>query len=279
MALLGDRRGLTVADMEAIHGDILSLPAVAARPLWERITPRTAREARALSLLRGWDGRMEADRPEPLLYSAWREALVRRLLGGAAALPQDPSPLTVAAAPALAARWRGRVVALALAGDPRVVPPGPAGEDLLSEVFAEGMAELSRRLPGEPEGWRWGDLHRLAPGGSGGSPSEGPFGLALPGDPDTVRAAGYLPETGFAVESGSVARYAFDLGDWDASGWVIPHGVGGEPDHPHFADQVSAWRQARLLPMAYSPAAVATITVAQEELHPASPRAGPSRRT
>ena len=61
-----------------------------------------------------------------------------------------------------------------------------------------------------------------------------------------------------------MARYAFDLADWDQSGWVVPLGASGEPTSPHFADQQGPWARGELVPMAYSPTAVlaaAAITV------------------
>ena len=44
---------------------------------------------------------------------------------------------------------------------------------------------------------------------------------------------------------------SFDLADWESSGWVVPHGASGHPGSPHWADQLSAWADCRLLPMRY----------------------------
>ncbi|HET6937658.1 MAG TPA: penicillin acylase family protein, partial [Nocardioides sp.] len=46
---------------------------------------------------------------------------------------------------------------------------------------------------------------------------------------------------------GSVARYAWDLDDPAASGWVVPMGASADPRSPHHLDQHEAWAQARLL--------------------------------
>ena len=73
---------------------------------------------------------------------------------------------------------------------------------------------------------------------------------------DTVQASSYIPLDGLGTVSASVARYAFDIADWDRSGWVVPLGVAGEPDHRHAHDQQEAWRAGRLLPAPYSPRAV-----------------------
>jgi penicillin G amidase len=162
---------------------------------------------------------------------------------------------------------RGRVFDLAAAGDTRLLPAGSDWPGILSDALDDGVASLAKRLGENMDSWRWGDLHRLAPAASG--EGEGPFGFPLPGDPETVRMVSHLHGgADYRVQSGSVARYAFDLGDWDRSGWVIPHGVGGDASHPHFADQVQAWKGARLLPMPYSPNAVEQATQAETILLP-----------
>ncbi len=86
---------------------------------------------------------------------------------------------------------------------------------------------------------------------------------------DTVQAASYFPTVSFAAQWGSVARYAFDLADWDRSGWVIPLGVSGEPQCPHFADQQEAWREGRLLMAPYTRAAVEAAAAEHLVLRPA----------
>lgn len=58
--------------------------------------------------------------------------------------------------------------------------------------------------------------------------------VAVPADHETVRmtaVTGPLLRTG----AGSVARYFFDLADWEACGWVVPHGVAADPTDPHFS--------------------------------------------
>ena len=53
-----------------------------------------------------------------------------------------------------------------------------------------------------------------------------------------------------------MARYAFDLADWDRSGWVVPLGAAGAAPSPHADDQQDAWAAGRLFPAPYTRAAV-----------------------
>jgi penicillin amidase len=50
----------------------------------------------------------------------------------------------------------------------------------------------------------------------------------------------------------SVARYIFDLSDWDNSRWIVPLGSSGHPGSPHFADQAERWSNVEYIPMLYS---------------------------
>jgi penicillin amidase len=97
----------------------------------------------------------------------------------------------------------------------------------------------------------WGSRHRYRPLAAAGD--QGPDGEPLPepglaGDNDCVHCAGALPGSEVASR-GSVARYAWDLGGRHLSGWVVPRGAHGDPEHPHFDDQQEAWLTASLLPV------------------------------
>jgi penicillin amidase len=50
----------------------------------------------------------------------------------------------------------------------------------------------------------------------------------------------------------SVARYVFDLDDWEGSGWIVPLGASGHPGSPHYADQAGPWGEGQLRPMRYA---------------------------
>src|SRR5207244_1728537 len=96
---------------------------------------------------------------------------------------------------------------------------------------------LVEELGPDVEKWTWGRLHQaeftaLLPGGTPVSKR------ALPGDNETVRAAGLHGVDTTIATSGSVARYVFDLADWDNSGWVVP-------------ERTDEWYGAQLDPMQY----------------------------
>ena len=88
------------------------------------------------------------------------------------------------------------------------------------------------------------------------------------GDGDTVQAADFLPAAGFELTLTSVARYVFDVGDWERSAWIVPLGASGHPGSPHYADQAADWAAVRLRPMRYDWARVAAEAESDQRLEP-----------
>jgi penicillin amidase len=66
----------------------------------------------------------------------------------------------------------------------------------------------------------------------------------------------------------SVARYVFDLSDWDNSGWIVPGGASGHPESPHHQDQLDDWAAVRLRPMLYSADAIDAAFESRQLLEP-----------
>src|SRR5262249_13414850 len=79
-----------------------------------------------------------------------------------------------------------------------------------------------------------------------------PPGLPVAGDNDTVMANGcYWASSSLTAAYGAVARYVFDVGNWDNCAWIVFHGASGHPASPHYADQHRAWAAAEMVPMLY----------------------------
>ena len=79
-----------------------------------------------------------------------------------------------------------------------------------------------------------------------------PAGAGTGGDNDTVWATGCYAEAGLASVYGAVARYVFDVGNWDNSTWIVVGGTSGDPSSPHYTDQHQAWSRCELIPMRYN---------------------------
>ncbi|WP_420624082.1 penicillin acylase family protein [Candidatus Poriferisodalis sp.] len=269
--LLAPMTSATVSDMSRVHSDVTSLVAPRVLDLINEYAVECGHELShtLLDMLADWDQRMTADSPAATIYSVIKrrliEAIIERLGIAGAELGAAGWP-PAAEASRMAA---GAVVRMLCERNLDVVPglDNPIGRRMaVSACVDETAAELTQRLGDDPQSWTWGRVHRMA--------SPHPLASALTaardlhppvdgcaGDGDTVRQGGTAPETGERAIHGSVARYAFDLGDWDSSGWVVPHGVSGVRGSGHDLDQRQAWIDCELIPMSYSPDAVEAVSV------------------
>lgn len=229
--------GATADDMAALHRDVVSLPA-----------RRIARLLGDWAPLAGWDGTLTPDSTAAAAYSVLRRELALLVLerSGLAAFIDHPWNRLLPGLRAESVVWR-------VAGDHLA-----AGDESLLGGWSwhRALTEAVRRTEHTWGGEPWGELHATRQRHPLGRAALDPPSVPYGGDMDTVQASAYLPVDGLRTASGSVARYAFDVADWDRSGWVVPLGAAGEAAHPHGNDQQEAWRTGRLLPAPYSRRAV-----------------------
>ncbi|HEY6823939.1 MAG TPA: penicillin acylase family protein, partial [Steroidobacteraceae bacterium] len=145
---------LTVADMEALQLDVVSLLARDLQALLRRaVTPGSDPMSEAAELLLNWDCALRADSPSAALYELWtlqlRRGVTRR------ALPQG--------APNAMSTWSLYQVVLELS-EPRDAVFGAAAvssrDALLRETLQAAYSELSTRQGSDPRRWSWGALHK-----------------------------------------------------------------------------------------------------------------------
>jgi len=265
--LLGASRRTDVLDMARIQADVVSVQAAGVlahlvRPLAHVLEDPRAR--RAAALLLEWDCQMLADSAPAALYHLFYQELLQQCFRpvmerqAAGSFTRYFSLLHLAVPAADAAL---------LTSDGTWFPNGPrvAVETCLRAAWDAAAA----RLGPDPATWRWGSLHRLTFSHTFGRGqglvvralawllhlNRGPY--ARPGDGMTVNL-GAFPLTGrFEVVVGPSYRQIVDLGDPDASRWIIAGGVSGDPRSPHYADQIELWLRGEYRPMRLRPLAEA----------------------
>ncbi|WP_194917770.1 penicillin acylase family protein, partial [Catenulispora rubra] len=222
------------AAMERIHGDVASLTAREFVASLEHVkAAEGSRRSQLLEILRGWDGTMGLGSIAATVYTeARRELLSTVPLPDAA----DSHAQLLSPQQRTGTLWLSfqALLAGARAGD---VTMFGTWSDAVGQALDQTAERLEKEIGPDLEDWTWGRLHQcrftaLLPG------VPAVAGRPVPGDNETVRAAGLHGIETTAASSGSVARYAFDLGDWENSGWVVP-------------EQTDEWYAARLVPMHY----------------------------
>ena len=146
---------------------------------------------------------------------------------------------------------------MAEADDTSSLPNGTTWKSLMAEALGNAVEYLTGRIGNDMNEWTWGKIHQtnrphwLSNAYSWAKELEGPA-MSLGGDGDTPLASSYSHADPFAIAGSSVARYIYDLSDWDNSRWIVPFGASGHPASPHFADQSSIWADVDFIPMTYS---------------------------
>ena len=174
------------------------------------------------------------------IYAAFRARLVRDILHPLLGpLASDAFARAPNAAVSHVARLRGRLADWIREDDRTLLAAGDDWGSVMARALAGAVATLRETLGPDPASWAWGRLHQshvraIRSRGCSRTPRASSIRPRSPagGDGDTVQAADFVPAAGFELSLTSVARYVFDLGDWERSAWIVPLGASGHPGQP-----------------------------------------------
>jgi penicillin G amidase len=241
--------------------DTTLLPAADIVPYLTGVEPQDDRQKGAIALLAEWDHDVAAGSAGAALYEVWCHHLARRLLrprlGDDLFLHfygrrQWTNAFQYQVLPNLLAypttRWFGRNGA-------------GARDEAILEALDGALEELTTRLGEDPDGWRWGALHRARFAGRlaiiGGLEDLFTAGeVEVGGDEQTVLQGKYEPEWSYDAVVIPSWRQILDPSDWDASVGTHTVGQSGHPASPHFADLVPLWAGGQHHPMPFTRRAV-----------------------
>lgn len=251
--LLATRDQHTAADFRDMQTDTISLMARLMLPHLMAATPETSDGQSAKRLLDGWDGNMDRNASEPVIFWAWYRDLTRLVY-------EDEL------GPYFYEFWHLRSLFMdwILNGegghwcDDTRTSILESCRQLAGQALDSAVANLSRRHGKNPENLRWGDVHRAQ--------LKNPLLDQIPilgthfavtvengGDPYTVNAGGYAwtgDDHPFSQIHGPSLRAIYDFSDLDQSLFIHPPGQSGNPLSPHFNDLTARWRDHVPFPIA-----------------------------
>lgn len=253
--VLGANDLVTLADAMALQNDDTSpfgrRLAALLRPL-HASDPDTAK---ALALVRAWDGRVAADSVAATIVEIWSG----RHLGRAVVARATPEP-----ARALVGSGNIAAVLDLLEQPDRSLGANPkeTARAILMESFTAALADVRKLLGPDMDAWAWGKLHHaafehaLAPRADAATKAQMSVGrLAMGGGSNNPRAASYRAAD-FRVTSGASFRMVLDVGNWDQSVTINSPGQSGDPFSPHYRDLAPLWVAGKYVPLLYSRPAI-----------------------
>lgn len=234
----------SVDSAAAMQRDTLSIVARRLLPLMLQTKASTPEAAEALRHLGSWDFRMQRDRVEPLLFTAWLREFNRQILADKLGPLFDEywglHPDVIENILTAHTAWC----------DNRETPEVETCAQQLSAALDRALDDLNHRYGGDPNLWRWGTAHpALFP-----HPlwSHLPFvssllALAIPDDGafDTIdNGTSFIrDETDpFAAVHGPTMRMIVDLAAPDGARFMVTPGQSGNLLSSHYDDLLRPWR-------------------------------------
>ncbi len=223
-SLLRARPHHSVEDLKRYQADVHAVQRDLFVPLLDSLTGLSEQGEEVRSLLQGWSGESAVDRPEPLIFDIWLDALNR--------LAWDEPIFRNTMRPGEPQLWR-------LLHD----TPNASWHDVQSTAETENAEALLRlsleaaadtltdRHGSEADNWTWGDHHQVVFRHLTQSAAlrplwRGPF--AYPGFQSTLS-----PASGRTVTHSASWRMVVDFSDEQARGYgVYPGGQSGNPLSP-----------------------------------------------
>ena len=275
MEKLAERDRHDVESFRALQQDRVSLFARALLPRLRRLpVPPGAADsvAHARRLLDEWDGAMDPDRPEPLIFHAWTwefgRLVSRDELG---ALQRDAWGRK---GPFVQRVLEGRGVWCDDGGTAAVEPC----DEMLARALAVAVDRIARDHGDDPDDWRWGDAHvAIAEHRPFGETALAPlFNLsgAAPGSIYAVNAFSFSPleeERPFASTHGPGFRAIYDLADLDRSLFIHSTGQSGNVLSALYRSFEEDWRKGRYITVPTARAAFESNALGRLRLVPRRP--------
>jgi penicillin G amidase len=240
--IVASRRKITLADMEKLQSDVVSLPARQFVNLLKKASPNPTA---ATQMILGWDATLSRESAAAAVYEIWVNDLrkVISLKEGVQGIADDLS--------------LEKVIEELVQPLPQIFgSDAVAGRnEVLLQTLDSAWKRAEQLMGPDPQRWSWSKLHTIRfrhslddlPGASTWL-DLGP--LSRPGDGYTVNAT--WANEKFEQEAGASYREILDPADWDRSLAVNTPGQSGQPGSSHYSDLLPLWNNGGYFPLVYS---------------------------
>jgi penicillin amidase len=269
--VLGAGRLFTVADMERLQNDDLSIPARSLVPLLQNLSFTDQATAKARDRLLAWNYILDKDSVPAGIYEMWQrriQANMRTLL-----VPKEAQAF-------IGNLNMKRIVDWLFAPDVRFgADPLGGRNSLLTQSITEAVAELNRRFGTDMEKWKLGAYHHAL--------IKHPLDGALPPELQAKFNVGDRPRGGDSYTvtataggdnqtSGGSFKIIIDTENWDTALGLNNPGQSGDVNDPHYRDLFELWCIGKYFPVFYTRNRIESVTERVVQLSPSARSIRPS---
>jgi penicillin amidase len=258
--LLDARPKHSMNSFAEIQKDHVSLAAQELLPIVRNTVPRTDRAKAALDTLARWNGDMDANLSQPLIFNAWMREASRRIFADelGMALMNDYWEQRNVHQPMVnvlkdkdgQGRWCSDIARSS------TVKPQTC-DDVLSASLDTALADLENRYGTKMSEWRWGNAHVARSEHrpfSKVEPLARLFDIRMPASGDTYTVnAGRLSlrdeKDPFATRHAAGFRALYDLSDLENSRFIQATGQSGNALSPLYRNYAQRWADVAYVPM------------------------------
>lgn len=270
--VLKSPRKFSVADMQRLQQDTVSIPARELLSILRELQPDSSDLKKAFALLLPWDFAVDRDSTAAAIFEFWLMKLA----------PLVYAPHVPEAAAANVRQYDIRRVMQWLR-----TPDEAYGRDkrtrlatrdrIMLTALESALQELEKRAGNNWDAWKWGNLHTADfthPLGGPSAPADVRALFAIEpvrrgGDGYTVQATTNPSARGTRQLSGASIMFVLDVQDWDRSTGLNTPGNAAQVGNRHYKDLAAEWGEGRYFPLAFSRQKVEEVLDSRLVLHPA----------
>ena len=265
--MLKGGRQFSMADMQALQADYLSIPARRLTGVLSKVSLSDSLARVASQYLLAWDHRLDPNSVAASIYVTWNRMLNESLLKARRLPPVQGT--TPGLSTSIMLNW------LEGAGRSDVWLSTQLRDSIMQHTLVATMQSLQSRLGTNPNDWQYGQekmkhvliRHRLSgllKPESGSALDHGPAPRG--GYSHTVNATG----ANLNQSAGASFRVIVDCADWDRMVGTNTPGQSGDPRSPHYSDLFGPWSRNEYFPLYFSPEKIKTVTEQTLQLRPVS---------
>lgn len=232
--VLDSGKKLTMADMQALQTDYLSIPARKLVPLLLELEPKSTRSQEAVSLLKNWDYRLDTESAAAAVYVAWENELRINFYR------YFPNPQVQQHIPVI---QFSKVMSWIF--DPNSFIANKKNAFLVAS-FENAIEGMVKRQGADLGQWKYGDAAYKH------VKIQHPLGSVVNDELQEQLNTSVLPRGGnqytpgatgsnFNQTHGATFRIIVDVNDWDASVGMNSPGQSGNPESPYYKNLYQKW--------------------------------------